>query len=143
MHDDHKQIADDACTRVEGWSEWGNAFGKQAMSILVVFCGELDQNLPGRGVAWDLHLRKIYRMLLVGFIDDLELCTEKAIHFRDELKRGIQSDWLGRVDSRIRPQDFGRRNGARSCQEDSVQLAKSLRAHIYRHEHTCNVEDPV
>ena len=86
LHDDHKQIADDACTGVEGWGEREIVFGEQVMSVFVVFCRELDQNLAGRDIVLDLHRRKVHRTWLVDFIDGLEWRTENMIHFREDLE---------------------------------------------------------
>ena len=45
------------------------------MGGFVIFCGELDENLSGRGIACDLRPRKIYRMPFVGFIDVSRRCS--------------------------------------------------------------------
>jgi hypothetical protein len=69
-----------------------------ATSGSVIFRGELDQNLPDRG----LHPRKIYPMVFVGFIDDgTESHTQKVIQFRENLGWVTPSDGLGWVSCRI------------------------------------------
>lgn len=55
----------------------------------------------------------------------------------------IQSGGLGRVDYRIRPQNSGWWNRVGNFWEAFVQHTKPLRALVYCHEHTRNMEDLV
>jgi len=84
----------------------GVVAGEQSVGGFVVFCGEFDQNLLGRGFAW--KLRRIHRVVFVSFVNGgPEPCPEEAIHFRDDFKWVTPSGGPGWVRCRIRPQDFG------------------------------------
>ena len=65
MRDDHEHVTDDMNAGIEGRSEGGILFSKEAMSVFVVLCHELDESERSHGATIGLHPRKIHRTLLI------------------------------------------------------------------------------